>query len=267
MVLCVESAIEELNKFIPKELIDYTRSVMDKYDESHNFAHVLRVVALSIHIYHGEKHNIPENVQNECYLIVLYASLLHDVVDHKYNTSTETVNVLANVFSTLPGPMGKIIEDIITGVSYSKEVKQGLQHLEEYQSNLPFFLLRNIVSDADKIDAIGMIGIRRCGLFSLHNTLQSLNIDPNTSEGEKAILKEICTHSHEKLLKLASQFIRTNTGKEFAKDLHCETQKYVEDAEAYLNNSSGVAPDAIWHPTKYTMPVSAVIGLTKSYSA
>eukprot|EP00388_Colpodella_angusta_P000605 GDKJ01002131.1.p1 GENE.GDKJ01002131.1~~GDKJ01002131.1.p1 ORF type:complete len:277 (-),score=57.93 GDKJ01002131.1:59-766(-) len=232
---------------------------MNKYDESHDFDHVLRVVALSIHIFNGECPSIKPELRQQCYIIVLYASLLHDVVDHKYSDSADA-QVFSKLLANLDPKVVKIIEDIIAGVSYSKEVKNGLKHLEEYESELPFFLMRNIVSDADKIDAIGDIGIRRCGIYTLNKILPN-GADYNTPEVEKVVLKRIVDHCDEKLLVLHENFIRTGTGKAFARHLHKDVENYAKATRDFLNGKVADAPVHIWKPELFRIATQEVVGV------
>ena len=69
-----------------------------------------------------------------------------------------------------------------------------MEKLEE-----PYQTYRNIISDADKLEALGEVGLRRCMQFSeAHNG-------------------NVIEHCHEKLLKLLPDgFIRTNAGKKLA---------------------------------------------------
>ena len=79
---------------------------------------------------------------------------------------------------------------------------------------------RDIVSDADKLDAVGYAGIERCRDFSKHRA-------PNASCEE--IEENVVEHMHDKLLKLLDQYIRTDSAKTIGKPLQKEMLDYLEN--------------------------------------
>ena len=97
--------------------------------------------------------------------VLISASLLHDVFDHKYASSKESsdgMDVICAFLKELKFSEPEVdgVIKICENVSYSKEKKGKLEKLET-----PIDLLRNIVSDADKLDAIGYAGIERCRTY------------------------------------------------------------------------------------------------------
>jgi hypothetical protein len=97
--------------------------------------------------------------------------------------------------------------NIIDNISYSEEAKGKLITLQE-----PYQTYRDIISDADKIEALGEVGLRRCIQFSeAHNG-------------------NVIEHCHEKLLKLLPNgFIRTESGKKLAISGHEFILNYVNN--------------------------------------
>ena len=79
--------------------------------------------------------------------------------------------------------------------------------------------LRDIVSDADKLDAIGFAGIERCRDFSKSRK-------PNANDDE--IECDVVEHMHEKLLKLVDNYIRTPTAKILGAPLQDEMNQYLK---------------------------------------
>jgi uncharacterized protein len=78
-------------------------------------------------------------------------------------------------------------------------------------------LIRNIVSDADKIDALGKIGIERCFQYSKAT---------NSDLSDEDYIKNVIKHCDEKLLLLLPKYIKTEIGKMIAKPLHDEIQDW-----------------------------------------
>ena len=129
---------------------------------------------------------------------------MHDVFDHKYTTVDEAKNGMEKIEAFLTGqkysePEVTTIRLICENIFYSMEKKDKLAKLTETDG-----FLRDIVSDADKLDAIGYAGIERCRDFSRH-------IAPNADAVE--LERMVVEHMHDKLLKLNEHYIRTDAGK------------------------------------------------------
>lgn len=71
------------------------------------------------------------------------------------------------------------------------------------------------VRDADKLDAIGAIGILRCAAYSGASNIPLLPLHDNSMSTKKAKSTAV-EHFHEKLLKLESMMV-TGLGKELAR--------------------------------------------------
>jgi HD superfamily phosphodiesterase len=109
----------------------------------------------------------------------------------------------------------------MSAVSYSKEYKL------RTESEVPFSfaeslgetgaLIRDIVSDADKIEAIGEIGVERCMEYAREYMLKT-----NHRHGTEAEINAyLISHAQDKLLfLLRHNYIRTSIGKDMAKPHH-----------------------------------------------
>ena len=100
--------------------------------------------------------------------MILTIAWLHDVNDHKYNNVFEMTENMKNFLSEYYNNKDvELIMNIIDRISFSKENKI-------INSNYDWFdvigqygiIIRDIVSDADKIEALGNIGFQRCLQFT-----------------------------------------------------------------------------------------------------
>ena len=150
--------------------------------------------------------------------IVKLSALLHDIADSKFNDGDETV-----------GP--RIAREFLVGQNVEEEK---IEHVVNIIENISFkggnfekkftSLELEIVQDADRLDAIGAIGIARTfnyGGFK-NRQLYNPNIPPKmnmTKEEYKNSDAPTLNHFYEKLLLLKDK-MNTNTGKELAKSRH-----------------------------------------------
>jgi len=185
-----------------KETTNFVTSYFDdpKFDASHDIHHVLRVRDNALHILEKEQ---PAGATLESRhfdpLVVHLAALLHDVDDKKYRSSADAhaePQVIAFMKKLAPELATKVYE-IVEGVSYSSEVRDpvGVRELIQRHPELA------IVQDADRLDAIGAVGIGRCFTFQGARGASGM---------ENAI-----EHFAEKLVRLENM-MKTGTGKAMA---------------------------------------------------
>lgn len=187
-------------------------------DESHGHEHMRRVAENAAII-------AIETYGNYTVLLDAVAPVawLHDVRDHKYDhdglLSKHLDEFLAVNFPETATQIGRCID----AISYSKEaraIKAGAAL--DYDAILGAFWskVRNIVSDADKLEAIGHEGLERCREYTL-------SIKPHLTPAQ--LNAEVRKHAEEKLLLLKDHFIRTPHGKKMAEPLH---QQMVDELAA-----------------------------------
>jgi len=185
-------------------VINFVKEATKHFDESHDVIHAICVYNNTMNIMNSMKNDF-----NFDYDIVMMASLLHDVCYHKYPNSITRNELEAFILSQVSKEKVKIILDIIDNISYSKEMKGQLVELKS-----PYNTYRDVISDADKIEALGQVGINRCITF--------------TKQRGGKVPEDVIAHCHEKLLKLLPEgFIRTEEGKRMAKPFHDEIVEYV----------------------------------------
>ncbi len=180
---------------IEKTLFDFVALHTRNYDSSHDIHHAITVYNNALDI---AQHDFPLADSK----ILMYTCLLHDVCDHKYENSITKEERNKFIEEQLQNEeQSKCVIDVIENISYSQEVK-GLRKTLSY----PDCMYQHIVSDADKLEAIGQVGLDRCIAFTL-------------ARGGK-VPDDVVEHCHEKLLNIKDKFIRTKRGKELAEPLH-----------------------------------------------
>ncbi|MBT8291842.1 MAG: HD domain-containing protein, partial [Eudoraea sp.] len=181
--------------------------------------HTKRVLANSIHIAKKENANL---------FVVQLAALLHDIADAKFHDGDETLGPkIASEFleAQQVDPLNREhIIKIIKSVSF----KNSLSPIEN-----PFDSIElQIVQDADRLDAIGAIGIARAfnyGGFKnreLHNPKVPPNMNMNKEAYKKSSAPTI-NHFYEKLL-LLKEKMNTPTGKKLAENRHDFMLSYLD---------------------------------------
>ena len=159
--------------------------------------------------------------------IVSLGALLHDIADAKFYNGDETVGPkLAREFLENQHVNEDIIihiENIIQYISFKTSLASG----EKFSS--PEL---SVIQDADRLDAIGAIGIARCfnyGGFK-NRALYDPEIAPNlnmTKDEYKKSTAPTINHFHEKLLLLKDK-MNTQTGKKIALERHNYMQSFLQ---------------------------------------
>ena len=166
--------------------------------------------------------------------IVELAALLHDIADSKFYDGDETIGpqkareflFSENVDSVIIEHVVAIIENISFKNSLGDQIEFSSKELE-------------VVQDADRLDAIGAIGIARCfnyGGFK-NRVLYDPDIAPklNMTKAEyKNSTAPTINHFYEKLLLLKDQ-MNTATGLKIADQRHNYMQKFLEQFYAEWN--------------------------------
>lgn len=194
-------------------LIDNTKAFVKRQLENaeggHDWFHIERVYNNALHIAKGE----------DCDLtIVQLGALLHDIADSKFHGGDETIGP-ATAWKFLE--QENVPEDIIIHVvNIIENISFKGGHNEKKFSSIEL----DIVQDADRLDALGAIGIARTfnyGGFK-NRTIHDPSIAPNlnmTKEEYKASTAPTINHFYEKLLLLKDR-MNTKTGTAIAEGRH-----------------------------------------------
>lgn len=197
---------------------NYVQATLKNAEGGHDWFHILRVYNNSLLISKQEKVDA---------LVVQLGALLHDIADSKFHNGDDTVGPkLAREFLFKHNVDSNVIEHVIAiieNISYNKSLEKG----EKFTS-----LELDVVQDADRLDAIGAIGIARCfnyGGFKNRKIFDpSIKPNMNMSKAEyKASTAPTVNHFYEKLL-LLSNTMNTKTGKRIAKQRHQYMEQFLD---------------------------------------
>ncbi len=189
--------------------IAFVKQELANAEGGHDWFHVERVYKNSLLI------SKTENVDS---LVVALGALLHDIADSKFYKGNETIGPKkAREFLTSQNVKDEVITHIIKIIE-NISFKGGNKKQEFYSNELA------VLQDADRLDAIGAIGIARCfnyGGFK-NRKLYDPEVTPelNMSPAEyKASTAPTINHFYEKLLLLKDK-MNTQTGKQIAQNRH-----------------------------------------------
>lgn len=194
---------------------NWVKSKLEKDASGHDWWHIVRV--------RNTAKTIAEQEEADLF-ICLMAALLHDMADEKLNANPEKAEEEVVTFLENQIDDKEIIESIlyiIRNISFKAGKGKTLKTLEA-----------QIVQDADRLDAIGAIGIARCMAYSGHKG--RLIHDPNMKPREKLIIKDYrngqdtaIMHFYEKLLTLKDK-MNTPYGREMAQLRHDYLLSYLD---------------------------------------
>lgn len=210
-----------MNKVIDN-CIEYVKDIFKNEYSGHDYFHTLRVYKMAKRI------AVEENANVE---IVSLSALLHDVDDIKLSPNTHKNKDNARKF-LLENNVKEIdlICEIISEISYKGTETFAGKTLES-----------RIVQDADRLDAIGAIGIARAFAYGgNHNrVMYDPDISPNLNMNEEEYRNHVSTtvnHFYEKLFNL-TDLINTRTGK----DIAVEREKYMKEyINKFINEWNGI---------------------------
>lgn len=188
----------------------FVRESTSPFDASHDYSHAVEVTELAL--------KIADAMDLSCadQRLVYLASMVHDVVDHKYKDKSISEDERDwFVRAVVSCNDAELVVDIVDNISFSKEKKNRCLPDLGKRGNM----LRNIVSDADKLTALGLKGIERCKEYTKM-------IKPGQTNHYYKM--HVISHCHEKLLGL-SDYIYTDEGKRLAAPLQQELADWVID--------------------------------------
>jgi uncharacterized protein len=205
-----------MNDFV-SQTAKFVRSKLEGEGSGHDWWHIDRVWKNSKLIASSEKVDLE---------IVELVALLHDISDWKFNDGDDSVG---------PKVAGEFLESIGFDKEKIEKIKVDIAGISfkganEERKELSFEC--QVVQDADRLDAIGAIGIARCFAYGGYKNREIYNpeikFNPNqTSDEYKKNTNPSINHFYEKLL-LLKDLMNTKSGKEIAEGRHKFMEAYLD---------------------------------------
>ncbi len=214
------------NEIIEKT-ISFVKETLKDAEGGHDWFHIERVFKNTQLI------AASESVDS---LVVFLGALLHDIADSKFHNGDETVGPkVARAFMEQLGVKKEIVDHVVLIIEHISF--KGGNNKQLFKS--PEL---DVVQDADRLDAIGAIGIARCfnyGGFK-NRALYDPAIAPKldmTKEEYKASTAPTINHFYEKLLLLKDR-MNTTTGKKIAEERHAFMETFLKQFYAEWNGEA-----------------------------
>jgi uncharacterized protein len=198
------------------ETVKFVKHTLEGAESGHDWWHIQRVWNNALQIIKTETAE---------QLIVELAALLHDIADSKFHNGDEEIGPkIAGDFlysQQLPQDLILNVQQIIRNMSFKASFEKKQFHSKELE----------IVQDADRLDAIGAIGIARAFTYGgfknreLYNPGIPLALNMNKEEYKNSTAPTI-NHFYEKLLLLKDK-MNTETGKRIAAERHVFMEQYL----------------------------------------
>jgi uncharacterized protein len=204
MFLMTNEAIHKVEK--------YVKNVMAADTTGHDWWHIQRVVAMAKRLSKGKRIN--RNV-------VIISALMHDISDWKFNKDENKALKKVRIVIEAAGVKKEEVEKILA-------IVKNISFKGGFESRDKLSIEGQIVQDADRLDALGAIGIARAFAYGSH--IKRPIYDPGRKREVYKSLEEYkrrnadtITHFYDKLLLLKDR-MNTREGRAIA----VKRQKYIE---------------------------------------
>ena len=201
-----------------KNTVDFVKKTLADDSSGHDWWHIYRVWMLAKHIGKEEKADL---------FVVELGALLHDIADYKFHDGDDEIG-------------GKVTEEWLLSQEVDKEIVNSVKHIVDnvsFKGNRGETKIKSlegkVVQDADRLDAIGAMGIARCFAYggAKGRQIYDPDIKPNLDMSKEDYKKHKGTqinHFYEKLL-LLKDLMNTQTGKKMAQKRHEFMLTYLDE--------------------------------------
>ena len=199
------------------ETVKFVKHTLSDAESGHDWWHIKRVWNNSLKILKTESANLQ---------IVELAALLHDIADSKFHDGDEEIG---------PERAGDFLRSQLLGEDIILQVQQIIRNMS-FKASFGKITYHSkeleIVQDADRLDAIGAIGIARAFTYGgfknreMYNPEIPASLQLSKEEYKKSTAPTI-NHFYEKLLLLKDK-MNTETGKRMAEERHVFMEQYLQ---------------------------------------
>ncbi|MEE6451953.1 HD domain-containing protein [Gottfriedia acidiceleris] len=198
------------------QLENYVRNLHQGDSSGHDWYHIDRVRNLAVHI--AQKENANQ-------FIVECAALVHDVIDDKLHDDLEAQKI----------QLESILNELLNNNKDVEAIMYIIENISYKGGNgvIPTTLEGKIVQDADRLDAIGAIGVARTFAYGGKKGRSMFN--PEFKIRENMTIEEYRSdkssslhHFYEKILKL-KDLMNTKTALEMAEERHLFVEKFIDE--------------------------------------
>jgi uncharacterized protein len=207
-----------------EKTIDFVKRELQNAEAGHDWFHIERVWKTTKNIAKEENVNLE---------VAEFAALLHDIADAKFHDGDEEIG---------PRKAGDFLKSIAVDDSIIYHVQQIIRNMS-FKSSLGKISFTSpemlVVQDADRLDAIGAIGIARAFTYGgfKNRELYNPEIKPDINISKEAYKKSTAptlNHFYEKLLLLKDK-MNTPSGKRIATQRHEFMVQYLQQFYAEWN--------------------------------
>lgn len=224
--IAVEGQVDEFRKTIVRKTESLARKKLGDEPTGHDWWHAERVRATALDIARHEGADL---------FVIDLAALLHDIEDFKFSGSEESgprfaVEWLLSM--SVDNDVAEHVAEIIKRMSFKgANVRQ-----------LPLSLEGQCLQDADRLDALGAIGIARVFAFGGHRgrPIHDPGVEPVMHSSAQSYMASVGTsvnHFHEKLLLLRDR-MNTPRGRALADERHEFMVQYLDRFHAEWKGSA-----------------------------
>jgi len=197
-----------------RDVAQFVREEISRYDSGHDWSHISRVLGTSLYIH--EKEGAGDSS------VIILGALMHDIGDRKFGTEKkyEEIRTLLEKMK-FENSVIETVTDINRNISFSESDRVINKSIELM-----------IVQDADRLDAIGAIGIARAFSYGGYKNRPMYipdykAIEPGDMSTYRKTTSPTINHFYEKLL-LLKDMMNTETGRQLAEERHCFMLAFLE---------------------------------------
>jgi len=200
---------------ISKAIQDKVEQVFKGEGSGHDWHHIQRVVG------NAERIAVKENAD---FFVCRMSALVHDIGDHKFSNGVAQEVLVKELLDSVQ------LDDLRK--TQILEVACGVSFKGAGVDTSSLSIEGKVVQDADRLDAIGAIGVARCFAYggSVQQSIYEPEIQPTlhgSFEEYKSTRTSSINHFYEKLL-LLKDMMQTKTGKKMAQERHDYLQGFLD---------------------------------------